>query len=566
MKVMPHRRSSPDRVRGPRAYWTATLALLLACGAAADAQQVVPAPALVAEPERVPLISDTTAPAPATEAAAPAGGDCRADGFDWTKVPPVTPLPRLGWFPMPPTGPGYYSLKDVLTDNWREAPPKVPYPPVSPTVGSFFDADYRYLDDPKNTQHGFFDPVKRIHLGDNWLLSLGGEERFRYMNEVDARLTGIDDTYYLLRSRVYGDLWYKDVFRVYVEYLDAQSWDNDLVPRPIDVDHSDLLNLFFDLKVFQLNDHPVYVRAGRQELLYGSERLISPLDWANTRRTFEGVKAFYRGDKFDVDAFWVKPVVVSPGHFDAADANRNFAGLWTTYKPKKGTTVDFYYLYLDQTTPVVAASTGRRGFDVSTFGMRYAGDNNNVLWDFEGMYQFGDFADRDISAGAFTAGLGYHFKGAPLNPVFWLYNDWASGDHTGHTSGAFGTFNQLFPFGHYYFGWLDLVGRQNIEDLNMQLQLNPVNWIVLTAQAHFFWLDSAKDALYNAAGAVQRIDPTGRAGYHVGNELDLVANFHLTQHQDIFVGYSHLYAGEFIQRTGNPHSPDLFYFQYSFKW
>ena len=28
---------------------------------------------------------------------------------------------------------------------------------------------------------------------------------------------------------------------------------------------------------------------------------------------------------------------------------------------------------------------------------------------------------------------------------------------------SFGTFNQLYPFGHYYLGYLDLVGRQNIQ-------------------------------------------------------------------------------------------------------
>ena len=198
------------------------------------------------------------------------------------------------------------------------------------------------------------------------MFSIGGEERYRYMNEVDARATGKDDTYSLFRSRVYGDLWYKDIFRIYAEYLDAQSLFNDLAPRPIDQDHSDLLNFFFDLKLWEINGNPIYVRAGRQELLlYGSERLISPLDWANTRRTFEGVKTFYRSEDLDVDVFWVRPVVVSPGHFDSQDPGRNFYGAWGTYRPCKGQAIDAYYLYLDQTTPVAAASTGRRGYDVN---------------------------------------------------------------------------------------------------------------------------------------------------------------------------------------------------------
>src|SRR5262249_29251439 len=151
---------------------------------------------------------------------------------------------------------------------------------------------YKYLDDPNNTQHDWADCTKRIKFCDNWMFSIGGEERFRYMNEVDARLGTKNDTYELLRSRVYGDLWYKDVVRIYAEFLDAQSYNNDLALRPIDKDQSDFLNLFADIKLWEIDGNPIYARIGRQELLYGSQRLISPLDWANTLRTFEGVKGF----------------------------------------------------------------------------------------------------------------------------------------------------------------------------------------------------------------------------------------------------------------------------------
>ena len=100
-----------------------------------------------------------------------------APSSPWSKVPPVTPLPRPGWFIIPPTGPGYYSLKDVVTDTYRQQPPKYPYPPTSIIPNSYYDADYRYLDDPNNTQFDWSDFYKRIHIGDNWLLSIGGEER-----------------------------------------------------------------------------------------------------------------------------------------------------------------------------------------------------------------------------------------------------------------------------------------------------------------------------------------------------------------------------------------------------
>ena len=53
-----------------------------------------------------------------------------------------------------------------------------------------------------------------------------------------------------------------------------------------------MLNLFADIKLGQFLNGPAYLRVGRQELLYGSQRLISTLDWVNTRRTFQGIKGF----------------------------------------------------------------------------------------------------------------------------------------------------------------------------------------------------------------------------------------------------------------------------------
>ncbi len=124
-------------------------------------------------------------------------------------MPPVrNPIPRLGWFLIPRDGPGYYSLLDIFRGHEREGPPKYPYPPISPYAGSFFDADYRYLDDPNNTQHDWLDCLKRIHFGDSWMFSTGGEFRYRLADEQASRLTPFDSNYNLIRTRVYGDLAY----------------------------------------------------------------------------------------------------------------------------------------------------------------------------------------------------------------------------------------------------------------------------------------------------------------------------------------------------------------------
>ena len=106
----------------------------------------------------------------------------------------------------------------------------------------------------------------------------------------------------------------------------------------------------------------------------------------------------------------------------------------------------------------------------------------------------------------------------------------------------------------------------NIRDWNVQAYAYPVEWLTTGIQYHVFRLDSNKDALYNAAGAVLRQDRTGRAGNDVGSELDVLTNFHLTDREDIFISYSHLFTGSFIKATGPGMPLDYLYLQYSMRW
>jgi hypothetical protein len=153
-----------------------------------------------------------------------------------------------------------------------------------------------------------------------------------------------------------------------------------------------------------------------------------------------------------------------------------------------------------------------------------------------------------------------------MNPQFWIYYDWESGDANPGQGGTRSTFQQLFPFGHYYFGYLDLVGRQNIHDVSAQFLTFPEKWITGIVQVHRFWLAEPADALYNAAGKVVRNDPTGQSGQDVGTEIDLLASFHLSAHSDVVVGWSKLFRGAYIDNTGPDVSPELFYLQYGYRW
>lgn len=489
------------------------------------------------------------------------------DSNFWKKVPPVEPPPRAGWPVLPPAGPGYYSLRDRLEGRWREKPPKFPYPPTSLNPDSFFNADFRYLDDPANEQFDFFDRLKRWQAGDNFLLSNGGEFRYRHMSELNSRLRGIANDYEQFRARVYGDLWFRNKARVFIEFVSATQAGSELPPLVIDRNPADFLNLFIDWKVLQDAGVPVYLRVGRQELLFGSQRMVSPLEWANTRRTFEGFRAFWHSPKVNIDVFAVRPVIPNINKIDDRDVDQTFTGLWVTKKIRPGTVRDYYVLFWSNARPVVGRNGQMGGQEVTTFGTRWAGDHDGRwLYDFEGMYQTGNRAFQTVSAGAYAAGIGYRAKDLDWNPSFWAYNEWASGTADPATSLRYTTFNPLFPFGHLYFGWLDLVGRQNINDFSMQLSAHPAKWIVTQLQYHRFSLVHAKDALYNAGGAVLRRDPAGGSGRFVGQEFDSIVNLHLSAHQDLLFGYSVFFPGEFVQNTGNGDVAHFLYSQYSFKW
>lgn len=491
-------------------------------------------------------------------------------GFDFSKSPPVTPLPRLGVFIKPPSGSGYYSLWDRLNGQQREKAPVSPHAPFGLLPTSAFDLDYRYLEKEGNEPH-FTDDIKRIRLGDNWLLSFGGSFWYRHMREKDSRLNpaGIDNNYNLQRTRIHADLWYQDQFRIFAEALDARVSGLDLPALPIDRNETDMLNLFVDLKLGQFMDGAAYARIGRQELLYGSQRLISTLDWANTRRTFQGVKTFWHTPTFDIDAFWVRPLITDPTKFDRWDTDRSLAGVWGTYKGTPGQSIDAYVLSLKDdrnVTPaqILQGNTVNGDSRVHTVGGRIVGDSQRVLYELEGMYQFGKRSNQNISAFALASGVGYQFP-VSMNPQLWLRYDYASGDRN-PAGGRSKTFNQLFPFGHYYMGFLDRVGRQNIQDFNAQFTVHPEHWLTVITQYHRFYLAQKRDFLYNAGGAATLRDATGQSGSHVGDEIDLRINVHLHRDQEFLFGYSRLTPGEFLRKTRPDIKPDLFYAQYVFRF
>lgn len=535
------------------------------------------APSGISQPPSFAAAATPTQPACTT---CPGSGDGKGDtsGDRFANVPPVQIFPRLGYFPITPTGPGYYSLLDVLNGTERENPPKHPHARSGAFPWSFFNVDWRYLDDPNNNEGDRWAFLKRQRFfNDTFMITSGGELRGRYNYEVNSRLqnegrfAGRDNEYDLFRARVYADLYMTENFRLYAELISAFSPDHTFTPLFFDRDRADFLNLFVDARVGTYDDQGIWLRVGRQELLFGSERLVSPADWSNVRRSFQGGRLFWQREKDSIDLFCVQPVVIDNEKFNSVDNNIIFAGFWYTHRPRAGEFIDAYYLMNDDSNKAFEGTNGQKGGrTVHTFGTRWCGDNDNWLWDVECMLQCGEHVNQGLFANAYTAGGGYHFKDVDWTPIVWMYFDHASGTPNPGQGSINQTFSQLYPFGHYYFGFIDLVGRRNINDVSAYLTFWPDKWVFTQVQCHNFWLDSAKDALYAAYGTPLRISKNGTAGNYVGTEFDLLFNFHLSDHSDLLLSYSYMVAGRFIIETattpGGKQDPQALYCQYTYRW
>ena len=448
-----------------------------------------------------------------------------------------------------------------------------------------WNENYAYLRTAPKTD--LFDPVKYIPLGpDDWYLSLGGQYRYRYeyfnhFNFAPAGVAQDEDGFHLQRVLVHADLHLGPTFRVFAQGKSALIDHRAGGPRPIDADEVDVQQLFADVKISLGGKDSAVLRFGRQDLLYGAQRLISPLDWTNNRRTYEGAKAALTLGATAVDLFWVRPVDVDKEELNDGDGQTSFAGVYATLglpdvMKGGGTKLEGYFLALNRTNArfAINAAGPDRDEDRYTAGVRLSGAPKPFDFDVELTYQFGQFGDQNISAYSIAAEAGYTFAKVPTSPRLYLGFDLATGNDNPDGDGTFGTFNQLFPLGHAYFGYIDVIGRQNVIDLHPGLEMTLLEnarlakKVTLRTDYHLFWRENENDAVYTVAagggaapaGAGVLRGVGGSGATFIGSEIDVLLNWQIDRHLLLYGGYSHFFAGDFLDDTGASRDIDFAYF------
>ena len=87
---------------------------------------------------------------------------------------------------------------------------------------------------------------------------------------------------------------------------------------------------------------------------------------------------------------------------------------------------------------------------------------------------------------------------------------------------------------------------------------NAVNSILVFTNFQWHHAGDYNVVVYNAAGAVLRAGG-GSDETQIGNEIDLLLNWQIDRHTAAYIGYSHFFAGDFLEETGPADDIDFFY-------
>ncbi len=417
--------------------------------------------------------------------------------------------------------------------------PVAPPPPANPL--SFFDGKL------------VFDIQEKIRMESR-------ENNFDFNDAVDS-LT--DDTWFLNRFRVGMKVAPSPFFSIYIQGQDTREWDSD---RPNIIgslgaegdDSFDLRLAFFEagnsMKGFS-------AKVGRQVMVYGDERLVGPLEWANQGRTFDAMKLRYASEKWWVETFTSSVVKFKDGDFnesdwldDSATRDQMFSGVYFSTTAIGKQTTDIYLFHLEEDYAVGETSFVTLGTRMKSTPGAFNG------WDYETemAFQTGDVKGKDLESFAGHWGGGYTFASHPWKPRIGIEYNYATGD-SNSADGEVETFQNLFPTNHKFYGYMDVFAWQNIHNAAVSLSAAPSKKLKAQLDYHLFWIADTGDGWYRANGSTLVRPINNMADSFAGSELDLTLIYKYCKNLTLQAGYSHFFAGDYLNATGASDDADFGY-------
>lgn len=407
-------------------------------------------------------------------------------------------------------------------------------------------------------------PAAQFNKGlPSWLI-FGGDYRSRFEGYSGASYKpNTTDAYVLSRLKLRLTIRPTSWMKFFMEGMDARVFDKTPAV-PTYQNTWDIRQAYGEIGDFEKGVFGL--RVGRQEFAYGDERLIGPSAWTNTERTFDAIRgtARYKGYRLDVFA----SSVVNPvtGTWDHHLQGNNLHGAYGGIdKLGPRLVIEPYVLWrlehgLKNEENIVSKLNEKIG------GLRIVGSKlpGGSDYGMETVREFGSLGSDKIQtwAGHWVLGRTTNIRFTPR--VYAEYN-YAGGDQH-PTDGIRGTFDLLYPSGHDKLGFDDQVGWRNIKDLRAGFETKPRRNVTAIFEYNNWYLASATDALYNAAGTAVFRSITGTAGTHVGQEFDVTGTWTFAKAFMAGAGVGHILPGQFLKNVtpGSPYTYPYMMIAYKF--
>lgn len=374
-------------------------------------------------------------------------------------------------------------------------------------------------------------------------VKLDAEVRLRPESRSDADFNAAasDDKSFVDQRVRLGISFTKGRVSAYVQAQDSRSWGAEASTASNEKN----LDLHQGWVEWTGGEGTLRVRAGRQELAYGEERLVGAFGWSNIGRSFDAVRLVWSAERWKLDAFAGR--TVSRGRTSASQDL--FGAYGSILEGRPASRVEAYLLWLRdrlaRAGELPGAGVGRTS--IWTAGGRVHGGVGGWSYGLELALQRGDRATDAHEAWAFASRAGYEFR-SRLAPYLGVGFDAASGDGNA-VDGESREFDNLFPTNHIFYGSMDYVGWRNVKDAYLRFRIEPKEKVLIQADLHDFALEDPAGR-WSDAGGVTLVPgvPGGGAGSDLGRELDLTVRVSFGDWA-LQGGVSRFFAGEFPERA-----------------
>jgi hypothetical protein len=371
-----------------------------------------------------------------------------------------------------------------------------------------------------------------------------GEVRVRgELDGRDFRNRTPMNAYTLLRTRLSAEILPTTNVQLFLQLQDARVFGQPSVTGTANTS-ANYRNLDLrqgSLRLDSLFHTGLSVTLGRMEMTYGNQRVIGAAEWANVGRAFDGGLLRYRWDAHSLDVFTTNvseynmaPTVSTPATVAGVGGEGFlFSGLYYAGTLGEKNRLDGYFLHEWSRK---SAGSLESELTRATLGAYVRGSAQQVQYEAEAAYQFGDLATKTISAYLLSGTLGYTFENSPLASVSASY-DFLSGSAD---TTKFKSFFAPFYTGHKWFGFMDYFVNipdntltRGLQDMIVKIVLKPSERSTVNVWFHNFAM-ADKGSLSSGS---------------FGQELDLTSSFAYNNNVSFELGVSAFLPGDFMRST-----------------